>query len=125
MISKSLFGDRLKEKRKFLGLTQAQAAEKAGIERETWGKYERGVFMPSGDVLLSFLNMGIDVSSLFAAEQGIRPSENSEISKEESELLGYYRQASDNGKFVILSVAKGAEKKAAENTQVSATHKTA
>ncbi|WP_231410722.1 helix-turn-helix transcriptional regulator [Neisseria meningitidis] len=54
MISKSLFGNRLKEKRKFLGLTQAQAAEKAGIERETWGKYERGVFMPSGDVLLSF-----------------------------------------------------------------------
>ena len=44
--------------------------------------------------------------------KGRRPSENSEISKEESELLGYYRQASDNGKFVILSVAKGAEKKA-------------
>ena len=54
MISKSLFGNRLKEKRKFLGLTQAQAAEKAGIERETWGKYERVVFMPSGDVLLFF-----------------------------------------------------------------------
>ena len=87
MISKSLFGNRLKEKRKFLGLTQAQAAETAGIERETWGKYERGVFMPSGDVLLSFLNMGIDVSSLFAVEQEIRPSENSEISKESMEKL--------------------------------------
>ena len=111
MISKSLFGNRLKEKRKFLGLTQAQAAEKAGIERETWGKYERGVFMPSGDVLLSFLNMGIDVSSLFAAEMPM-PSENLGISKEENELLVCYRQASDNGKFVILSVAKGAEKKA-------------
>lgn len=51
------------------------------------------------------------VGKPFAVETSI-PSENSEISKEESELLGYYRQASDNGKFVILSVAKGAEKKA-------------
>ena len=125
MISKSLFGNRLKEQRKKMGLTQADAAQKAGIERETWGKYERGVFLPSGDVLISFLNIGIDVSALFSVSE--RQSENllAEISKEESELLGYYRQASDNGKFVILSVAKGAEKKAAENTQVSATHKTA
>ncbi|MFC3874875.1 helix-turn-helix transcriptional regulator [Neisseria musculi] len=124
MISKSLFGNRLKEKRKFLGLTQAQAAEKAGIERETWGKYERGVFMPSGDVLLSFLNMGIDVSSLFAAEMPM-PSENLGISKEENELLVCYRQASDLGRAVILSAARGAEKKAAKDHQVSAADKTA
>ncbi|WP_245934343.1 helix-turn-helix domain-containing protein [Bergeriella denitrificans] len=68
MISKSLFGNRLKEQRKFLGLSQAQAAENAGIERETWGKYERGVFMPGGDVLISFLSMGINVSALFSIE---------------------------------------------------------
>lgn len=110
MISKSLFGNRLKEKRKFLGLTQAQAAEKAGIERETWGKYERGVFMPSGDVLLSFLSMGIDVSSLFAVETSM-PSEK--LSKEEQELLALFRQASDLGRAVIMSAARGAEKKTA------------
>ncbi|WP_245934285.1 helix-turn-helix domain-containing protein [Bergeriella denitrificans] len=42
MISKSLFGNRLKEQRKFLGLSQAQAAENAGIERETWGNMNEG-----------------------------------------------------------------------------------
>lgn len=116
MISKSLFGNRLKEQRKNLGLTQAQAAEKAGIERETWGKYERGVFMPSGDVLISFLSIGINVSELFTIENTCRQSENNfneknELNKEETELLDHYRQASELGKLVILSAARGAEKK--------------
>ena len=111
MISKSLFGNRLKEKRKFLGLTQAQAAEKAGIERETWGKYERGVFMPSGDVLLSFLSMGIDVSSLFAVETSM-PSEK--LSKEEQELLAIFRQLGNSSRSELVDYAAfklAAEKK--------------
>lgn len=45
-------------------------------------------------------------------------SETAELSKDEQELLANYRQASDSGKFVILSVAQGAEKKVAENHQV-------
>ena len=118
MISKSLFGNRLKEKRKFLGLTQAQAAEKAGIERETWGKYERGVFMPSGDVLISFLSIGINVSDLFTIKDTFRQPETA-LSLEEQELLDNYRQASDNGKFVISSVARTAEKKEIETHKVA------
>lgn len=94
-----------------MGLTQADAAQKAGIERETWGKYERGVFLPSGDVLVSFLNLGIDVSALFSVSE--RQLENL-LAQDEQELLTYYRQATDNGKFVILSVAQGAEKKEVE-----------
>lgn len=118
MISKSLFGNRLKEQRKKLGFTQAQAAEKAGIERETWGKYERGVFMPSGDVLISFLSMGINVSDLFTVEETFRqPESPNTLNQDEKELLDNYRQASDNGKFVILSVAQGAEKKAEIETR--------
>lgn len=119
MISKSLFGNRLKEQRKFLGLTQAQAAEKAGIERETWGKYERGVFMPSGDVLLSFLSMGIDVSGLFAIDSATsRSSEKAEFSKEESELLVCYREAADKDREMIMFVARKAEKKAVSEASI-------
>lgn len=124
MISRSLFGNRLKEKRNFLGLTQAQAAEKAGIERETWGKYERGVFMPSGDVLISFMNMGIDVGSLFATEVATeKPSEI--LSPEEQELLTCYREAADQDREMILYVARKAEKKAVEDTQIPTAPKTA
>lgn len=95
-----------------MGLTQADAAQKAGIERETWGKYERGVFLPSGDVLVSLLNIGIDISALFSISE--RQPENL-LAQDEQKLLNNYRQASDNGKFVILSVAQGAEKSERSN----------
>lgn len=102
MISRSLFGNRLKEQRKFLGLTQAQAAEKAGIERETWGKYERGVFMPSGDVLISFLSMGINVSKLF-----MDPTKKNEANpnEEETKLLECYRTTDSKGRAALMAVA--------------------
>lgn len=128
MISKSLFGNRLKEQRKKLGFTQAQAAEKAGIERETWGKYERGVFMPSGDVLISFLSMGINVSDLFAIEETFKLPENStsELNKEETELLTQFRQLNQDGKTAIFSMLSALlPKKAAENHQISTSRKVA
>lgn len=121
MISKSLFGNRLKEQRKKLGFTQAQAAEKAGIERETWGKYERGVFMPSGDVLISFLSMGINVSDLFAIEETFKLPENStsELNKEETKLLTQFRQLNQDGKTAIFSMLSALlPKKATENHQI-------
>ena len=121
MISKSLFGNRLKEQRKKLGLTQAQAAEKAGIERETWGKYERGIFMPSGDVLISFLSIGINVSDLFAIKDTFRQPEMVFLSNEEQELLDNYRNSTDKSKEIILTIARTQEKKA-ENIE---THKVA
>ena len=51
------------------------------------------------------------------------PSEK--LSKEEQELLDLFRQANDLGRAVILSAARGAEKKAAKDHQVSAADKTA
>lgn len=118
MISKSLFGNRLKEQRKKLGFTQAQAAEKAGIERETWGKYERGVFMPSGDVLISFLSMGINVSDLFTVEETFRQPEII-LSAEEKELLVQFRQLNQDGKTAIFSMLSALlPKKVAEDNPI-------
>lgn len=127
MISRSLFGMRLKNQRIKLKLSQEEAAEKTGIKRETWGKYERGIFMPGGDVLISFLKIGINVSELFAPSNNKETANksvlrepvaiynstylNQPLDKDEEELLNYFRSASTNGKFVILSVARTAEKK--------------
>lgn len=110
MISKSLFGNRLREERKKLGLTQVEAAEKCGIERETWGKYERGIFMPGGDVLISFLGLGVNVSYLFSPEEQSRKAE-SNLAKEERSLLEAYRTASDKAKAALLAMADVIEKK--------------
>ncbi|MRN38969.1 helix-turn-helix domain-containing protein [Neisseria sp. N95_16] len=105
----SLFGSRLKVERKKLGLTQSQLAEKCGITREMWGKYERGVFMPNCEIIFSFYGLGADVNFLFT---GNRPSENSnELSKDELELLQNYRQSTDKSREIILTIAKTQEKK--------------
>lgn len=46
-----------------------------------------------------------------------QPESPNTLSQDEKELLENYRQASDNGKFVISSVARSAEKKAEIETR--------
>ncbi len=41
------FRHRLRAARQKVGLTQAQAAEKAGFEQPLWSSYERGLRVPS------------------------------------------------------------------------------
>lgn len=113
----SLFANRLKEERKKLGLTQAQAAEKCGISMRMWGDYERGKYFPRNENLIGIEKIGIDVQYVMHGrrdETAAMPSEK--LSQEEQELLALFRQASDLGRAVILSAARGAEKKAAPST---------
>lgn len=113
MKNSSFSGNRLKEERKKLGLTQAQAAEKCGVSGRMWGDYERGISQPKTELFFQFEKAGIDVQYIMHGrrdETAAMPSEN--LSKEEQELLALFRQASDLGRAVILSAARGAEKKA-------------
>jgi transcriptional regulator with XRE-family HTH domain len=59
----------LKDERKRLGLSQAEAAEKCGVSREIWGKYERGLTMPGSEALYAFAHSGADIQYVFT---GIR-----------------------------------------------------
>lgn len=52
--------ERVRAERKRLGLTQAEAAQVCGVARETWGKYERGVFELGGAAFRAFVNAGAD-----------------------------------------------------------------
>jgi transcriptional regulator with XRE-family HTH domain len=65
----SLSSARLKTERIRLELKQAGAAELCGVSREIWGKYERGVVVPGGEVLFSFAAAGADVQYILT---GIR-----------------------------------------------------
>lgn len=55
------FGERLKNERERLQLTQAEAAEACGVRREMWGKYERGQTDPGCMVLEHFSALHADV----------------------------------------------------------------
>lgn len=60
-INLSLFGARLKEARKTLNLSQSEAADLTGVTREHWGRCERGLGIPGGEVLAALANAGADV----------------------------------------------------------------
>ena len=60
---------RIKEERKRLGLTQVQAADLAGVTRESWGKYERGEQVPGGEVLFAFAEAGADIQYIIRGER--------------------------------------------------------
>ncbi|MFZ2449109.1 MAG: S24 family peptidase [Methylovulum miyakonense] len=58
----SLAADRLKQERLRLGINQAEAAKLCSISREMWGKYERALAVPGGEVLFSFAAAGADIN---------------------------------------------------------------
>ena len=114
MNNSSDFGNRLKTERKKLGLTQAQAAEKCGVSARMWGDYERNISQTKAEQLFLFKNAGIDIDYVMTGKNNnvetFRQPENS-LSNKELELLALFRQASELGQAVILSAARGAEKK--------------
>lgn len=65
------FADLLKIERKRLGLSQEDIAQKCGVSRQIWGKYERDEVMPGGEVLSAFVGIGGDVQYIFS---GVRSS---------------------------------------------------
>ena len=63
-------GNRLKEKRGELGLTQAELAERCGVTRKTVNTVENGVFIPSTLLALKMsLALNAPVEQLFWIER--------------------------------------------------------
>lgn len=122
MNNSSGFGNRLKTERKKLGLTQSQAAEKCGVSTRMWGDYERNISQPKAEQLFLFKNAGIDIDYVMTGKNNnvetFRQPENL-LSNKELELLALFRQASELGQAVILSAARGAEKKEIETRKVA------
>ena len=59
-------GARLRAWRRSLGFTQAQMGAVLGVDGTTLRKYEQGVTLPSGSVLLQASNMGLDLNWLMS-----------------------------------------------------------
>ena len=110
MNSTSLFGERLKEERERLGLSQAAAGAAAGVSREMWGKYERGA-MPGGEVILSLAGAGFDMAYLFTGARGAAPS----LSREESALLDNFRHCPPEGRACIKATSDAFAKSSRSN----------
>lgn len=72
--SDNSFGYRLAAERKLLGLSQKDAAERCGVRREMWGRYERGEAEPGVRVLEHFCALGAKPGALL----GVKALEDSD-----------------------------------------------
>lgn len=89
----SLFGGRLKEVRKDLSLSQSEAAELVGVTREHWGRCERGIAVPGGEVLAALAAAGADVFYILTGERSKPVPAESLLPEGERILLDNYRHA--------------------------------
>ncbi|MFZ1327029.1 MAG: helix-turn-helix transcriptional regulator [Candidatus Contendobacter sp.] len=96
----SLSSPRIREERERLNLSQAQIAEKCGVSREIWGRYERGQAVPGGEVLFALAMAGADVQYIITGQRS-----NAALPQREAALLDNYRHTDDRGKRVIEQTA--------------------
>lgn len=82
----SICSPRISEERKRLKLGQAEAGASCGVTREMWGKYERGIAVMGGDVLLEFAQAGADAQYILTGNRS-----STALSADEQVLLDGYR----------------------------------
>lgn len=61
----------MREERKRLGLTQAAAAERSGVQRETWSRYESGALSPGTDAWQALATAGADVQYILTGRKSV------------------------------------------------------
>lgn len=92
-IRMSGIGDRLREERERLGMSQALFGELGGVKANAQGNYEKGDRYPDAAYLASISEYGVDVLYVVTGER--RPSRADSIAADEADLLADYRRLSD------------------------------
>lgn len=129
------FGERLKQERLRLGLSQENLASVGGVQRGAQIKYEKNERLPDAGYVSSIANIGIDVQYLLTGrkktvleelgEQGYLPGQaiqnapgystaqaepqRTTITSDEIELLQRYQRASFEVKAQIMQLLSGIE----------------
>ena len=90
------------ERRKSVGLTQMQLAEKLGITDKAISKWERGVSMPDSSIMLELCDiLGISVNELLSGE---RSNMENKDQKNEQLLLEMSKELEKKNKIVWTSM---------------------
>jgi len=98
-------GERMRESRKALQLSQDDVASRCGVSREMWGKYERGAAIPGGEVLAAMAAAGFDIVYVLTGARTLPVSERATLSMRQRALLDNYEHTDEPGKRVIESTA--------------------
>lgn len=114
-------GLRLREERERLRLTQQQMADEAGVRREMWSKYERGVAAPGAAAFKALARLGADQLYILTGQR-VPPNPPIALLPDEQLLLEAYRALSAIEKRELLA-ALLSDKAALEGGEVKASKK--
>jgi transcriptional regulator with XRE-family HTH domain len=94
------FGNRLREERERLGLTQAQLAEAAGIQRLAQGQYENEIRSPTVKYLSAIGCKDVDLSYvLFGRPRSTMTEDQRSLEKRVFDWVERYAQNQPDGKL--------------------------
>ncbi|MBS7660533.1 helix-turn-helix domain-containing protein [Pseudomonas lalucatii] len=96
-------GDRLREERERLRLSQAAFGEIGGVKANAQGKYESGERFPGADYLASVAERGVDVLYVVTGER--KPAAVDCIPADEAQLLEHYRSLPVTVKATLAQLA--------------------
>lgn len=82
-------GERLREERESLGMTQEQLADALSVTKKTQGIYERGQRSPNAEYLSALADIGCDVLYILTGVRQVK--ESLELSVRENCMLANYR----------------------------------
>lgn len=82
-------GDRLREERERLGLSQGAFGEIGGVKANAQGNYEKGERNPDAGYLAAVAARGVDVLYVVTGER--RPMSSAELTDEEARVVAEFR----------------------------------
>nr|WP_286171169.1 MULTISPECIES: helix-turn-helix transcriptional regulator [Pseudomonadota] len=112
IVSKKSRGERVKNERKRLGLTQQEIANICGVHRVQWGRYERGEQGLDGEPLKKFGETGASISYILTGERSnVTPvghivSPNNDKVDDESELVNLFRSMNASQQRLLIETAR-------------------
>jgi len=96
-------GKRLREERERLGLSQVAFGEVGGVQKRAQINYEADERSPSAEYLSAIAVIGVDVVFILTGSRSDVGS--TALGPDEVALLGYFRQASADGRAAITAAA--------------------
>ncbi|KXK69689.1 XRE family transcriptional regulator [Pseudomonas monteilii] len=96
-------GDRLKEERSRLGLSQTDLAAVGEVGKTTQINYEKGAGSPDARYLAAVANRGVDV--LYVVTGTRQPAHGNELSSEGAELLHLSQRIQKTDLAILLRMA--------------------
>ncbi|WP_175784262.1 helix-turn-helix domain-containing protein [Burkholderia ambifaria] len=99
----SHIGDRLREERVRLGLSQEDFGAIGGVKKLAQGNYEKGMRVPDAAYLAAIAAAGVDVLYVVTGTRAV-PIEST-LSRDEEALLDNYRHSAPDGQAAVRRTA--------------------